>query len=74
MNLDAIGGRRFILAVLTLIVCSGLLCFKVLSDGSYTAIILATVGAYIAAGTFERTSEIKADVQKTVAQSSTPTS
>jgi hypothetical protein len=67
MNLDAVGGRRFILAVLTLTVCSFLLGFKLLTDGSFTAIILATVGAYIAAGTFERSSEIKADVTKTVA-------
>lgn len=66
MNIDGLGGRRFILAVMTLLVCSILLACKFLTDGSFTAIILATVAAYIGAGTFEHHTEIRADVQKTV--------
>ncbi len=67
MNLDNYGGRRFILAVLTLAVCSLLRAFDLLSDSGYVTLMLATVAAYIAAGTFEAHSEIRADVQKTVA-------
>lgn len=67
MHIESLGGRRFILAMVTLFVCSVLLGFKLLADGSFTAIILATVGAYIGAGTFEKHTEIRADVQKTVA-------
>lgn len=67
MNIDSFGGRRFILAMVTLFVCSALLACKLLTDGSFTAIILATVATYIGAGTFEKHTEIRADVQKTVA-------
>ncbi len=67
MNLDSFGGRRFVLAILTLLLCSLMRAFGVLSDGGYVTIIMGSVAAYIAAGTFEKHSEIRADVQKTVA-------
>ena len=66
MNLDSYGGRRFILAVATLVVCSVLRACNLLTDGGYVTVIMGTVAAYIAAGTFEAHSEIRADVQKTV--------
>ena len=66
MSLDALGGRRFILAMVTLFVCAFLLGFKLLADGSFTAIILATIGAYIGAGTFQHHSQIQADAKKSI--------
>lgn len=72
--IETLGGRRFVLAILTLLVCSLLLACKLLTDASYTTIMLATVAAYIAAGTFERHTEIRADVQKTIASGQVQTS
>ena len=52
--------NRFVLCVGCSAVCSLLLWFGKLSDGSYTAIIMATVGAYIAGGVVERAKELSA--------------
>lgn len=68
MNLDTFGGRRFLLCVGCSAVCSVLLWFGKLTDGNFTVIIMGTIGAYVAGDTFQRNSEIKADVQKTAAQ------
>lgn len=67
LPLEALGGRRFLLAVLACVVSSTLLAFGKLSDGGYVTIMLASVCAFIGAGTFQRHSEIRADVQKTIA-------
>lgn len=45
--------NRFVLCVGCGLVSSFLLWFGKLSDGSYLAIILATVGAYVAGGVAE---------------------
>lgn len=47
------GGRRFFLSMFTLTVCAVLLWFAKLTDGSFCAITLATVGALIAGHTVE---------------------
>lgn len=52
--------KRFLLCVGCGAVTSFLLWFGKLDSGSYTAIIMATVGAYVAGGVVERTKEIKA--------------
>lgn len=54
MTIQTLGGRRFILSVLTLLVCSVLLWNAKLSDGSFCAITLATVGALIAGHTYQQ--------------------
>ena len=48
-----LGGRRFILSVMTLIICSVLLWFGKLTDPSYALIVMGTVGALIAAHTVQ---------------------
>ncbi len=55
--------NRFVLCVGCAAVCSVLLWFSKLSDGSYTTIIIATVGAYIAGGAIERVKELKAQAE-----------
>lgn len=50
----AIGGTRFILAVGCGLVTSALLWFDKLDGGSYTTVILGTVGAYIAGRSYEK--------------------
>lgn len=65
--LARMGGRSFVLCVGCGLVCSILLWFGKLTDGSYLAIILGTVGAYIGSTTYRHRSEVRADVDKTVA-------
>lgn len=66
-TLAKLGGRSFVLCVGFGLVCSVLLWFGKLTDGSYLAIILSTVGAYISSVTYRHRSEVRADVDKTVA-------
>ena len=42
------GSRKFILAVAVLLSTTGLVAFGSISDGVFSAVIIATVGAYIA--------------------------
>ncbi|MGC4075461.1 MAG: hypothetical protein QM702_00185 [Rubrivivax sp.] len=65
--LRAVGGRTFVLTVGCGGVCSILLWFGKLDAAAFTTIIVATVGAYIAANAVQRHAEVRADVQKTVA-------
>lgn len=51
---------RFVLCVGAGAVCSILLWFGKLDSGSYTAIIMGTVGAYVAGGAIERVKELGA--------------
>ena len=60
MNLDHYGGRRFLLTVGAQLLNAGLLAAGKLSDGSYLAIVMATVGAYVASNTYQKREEIKA--------------
>lgn len=67
MNFELVGGRTFALTAGAGVVTSAMRVFDRLDNGSYTAIILGTVGAYIASTTFQKHGEIRADVQKTIA-------
>lgn len=55
--IEKCGGRRFILSVGCGLVTSFLLWFGKLDSGAYTAIIMGTVGAYIASDTIQRVKE-----------------
>jgi hypothetical protein len=39
--------RKFILAALSLVSATGLVAFGLIADGVYSAVVIATVGAYI---------------------------
>jgi hypothetical protein len=54
MSFQALGGRRFVLAVFVFIVCVGLLWFGKLSDTSFCEITMAAVVSLITGHTFER--------------------
>jgi hypothetical protein len=43
----AYASRKFILAALTLLSATGLVAFGLIADGVYSAVVIATVGAYI---------------------------
>lgn len=65
--IDSLGGRRFLLAALTLLICSVMRSANWLSDGGYITIILGTVAAYITAGTWDNHVEVQADARKSIA-------
>ena len=71
-SIDTIGGRRFVLAVLTLLSIVLLRWFEHLDNGSLTAVLIASVCAYIAGDTFQRHSETRADVEKSLAKEPRP--
>ena len=54
MSIETFGGRRFLLTLGCGVACSFLLWFGKLTDGSFTAIIMSTVGVYIAANTTQK--------------------
>lgn len=45
--IDLLGGRKFILCILTLACTSVLVWNKMIADGVFSAVVIATVGAYI---------------------------
>ncbi len=67
IDFDAIGGRTFVLVLGCSAVNSLMKWFDHLDNGSYTAIIIATVGAYVAANAIDKHGQQRADVQKTIA-------
>lgn len=57
--IDRFGGKRFVLAVLTLASVDLLRFLERLDNGSFTAVLIATVGAFIAGDTWQRHIEVK---------------
>jgi len=39
--------RKFLLAVLAVLTATGLVAFGLIADGVYSAVVIATVGAYV---------------------------
>lgn len=62
--LQLFGGRSYILCNVTLAACTFLRWHDRLTDGSFLAIVMGTVGAYIAHAAFNNRSQIRADVDK----------
>mgnify|MGYP000042825539 FL=1 len=60
MNFDHWGGRRFALTVLAQISANVLVWHGKISDGVYSAVVLATVAAYITGNISQRSIEAKA--------------
>ena len=52
--LARLSSRKFILAVLSLISATGLVWSGHISDGVYSAVMLATVGAYVTANVVQK--------------------
>lgn len=46
--MNALGGRKFIASVLSIFSATALCWFGHIADGVYSAVMIATVGAYIA--------------------------
>jgi expansin (peptidoglycan-binding protein) len=52
-----IGGRKFVLAMSTLVSTSWLVSVGHIADGVYSAVVIATVGAYITGNVVQRLKE-----------------
>ena len=67
MNFDAVGGRTFILTVGCGVVTSSMRWFDKLDNGSWTAVIVASVCAYIAKSGWDEHTKVRADLQRDIA-------
>jgi hypothetical protein len=61
MNLDTLGGRRFLLTVAAQVSSNVLVWAGKISDDVYSVVILATVAAYIAGNVTQRKIESAAE-------------
>ena len=59
MNLDAAGGRRFLLSVGTLVSLVALKAFGRLADDPFVLALLGTVGGYITGNVLQRAIDAK---------------
>lgn len=59
MNLETYGGRRFVLAVGSLIMSSIMLAFDKIDGGEYVTLCLLTYGGYITANVTQKNIEAK---------------
>ena len=55
--MNRLSSRKFILAMLSLLSASLLTWFGKIDAGVYSAVVIATVGAYLTANVFQRTKE-----------------
>jgi hypothetical protein len=46
--------RKFLIALLTLISATGLVAMELIADGVYSAVVIATVGSYIAGNVIQK--------------------
>jgi len=54
MNFDTIGGRKFLLVASTQVLSFVLIWFGKIDGGVYSAVIIATVAAYVTANVAQR--------------------
>jgi hypothetical protein len=54
MNLSAMGGRKFLLSMSTLASATALVWLGHIADGVYSAVVIATAGAYIAGNVVQK--------------------
>lgn len=59
MNLETFGGRRFLLTLGCGIATTALTWFAKIDGGTYSVVIIATVGAYITGNTWQKLKEPK---------------
>jgi hypothetical protein len=51
--------RKFVIALLSMSSCTGLVVLSKISDGVYSTVMVATIGAYLAANVFQNKGENK---------------
>lgn len=53
------GSRKYILALVVVLSATGLVAFHLIADGVYSAVVIATVGAYIAGNVTQKATATK---------------
>lgn len=59
--MNRVGGRKFALALISLASTSWLVWAGYITDGVYSAVVIATVGAYITGNVVQKAQEAKHD-------------
>ena len=67
MNFDLVGGRTFLLTGGCGLATSLMKWFDKIDNGSWTAVILASVCAYIAKSAVDEHTKVRADLQRDIA-------
>lgn len=57
--MNSVGGRKFVLAVLALASATWLVAAGHIADGVFSAVVISTVGAYIAGNVVQKRQEAK---------------
>ncbi|MDP2323517.1 MAG: hypothetical protein Q8N51_05750 [Gammaproteobacteria bacterium] len=57
--MNSVGGRKFVLTVLALASATWLVAMGHIADGVYSAVVMSTVGVYIAANVVQKSQEAK---------------
>lgn len=52
--------RKFLLALAVIASATALVCFEKIADGVYSAVVIATVGAYLTSNVAQKVAEAKA--------------
>jgi hypothetical protein len=60
MNLDSMGGRRFLMTMGCGIACTMLVWFGKIEGGIFRDVVIATVAVYIAGNTYQKKVEAQA--------------
>lgn len=63
MNIQSVGGRKFLLTVGTGVAANLLVWFGKIDASTFSLVTLGTVGAYITGNAFERKAELNAQVK-----------
>lgn len=68
MNPNLYGGRKFIIALLAILCTTLLVAYAKITDGVYSTVLIATIGAYIAGNVTQKSKEATKVEETTVAQ------
>jgi|GEM_PF-1314627 len=72
MSLERLGGRKFTLALLALASATALVWAGRIGDGVYSAVVLATVGAYIAGNVAQKAQQQRLPLEAVIQKADTP--
>lgn len=66
MNPNLYGGRKFIIALLAILCTTLLVAYAKITDGVYSTVLIATIGAYIAGNVTQKSQEAAKAEETTV--------
>ena len=57
MTLNTVGGRKFLISLVSIVATATLMWFGKIDDGVYSTVIIAAMGAYIAGNVTQKAKE-----------------